>query len=377
MTDVAELLESIVPRYEGTGDWNRVLRDAEVDRRPLRVPSRLSVRLAAAAAVALAVVGAVVLWPAGGTGPSVVERALAATGEGQVLHLVYEGDRPRTLVDFETGERTEIRSRNEVWFDPEAGLRQIELFDGVVQFDTSIGAEELHEHTSSFYSSLGAGYREALESREAEVVGEDSVDGTEVYWIRVEGTHDVAVSRDTFEPVYIRVMQDGAPALTRIVSYETIPAGSAPLETTSSPSDEPTDASAVYGDEIELSDAAAHLGHEPVWAGTSLNGLPLESVRELQIPHGRDGSVPGLSLFYGTVREAGSRAAHVEIMQAPTLADGLTMLVGLQGYAPPEGTALLAGSMALLRLNGLVVGIHAPDEQTAIAVARSLRPYAS
>ena len=53
-----------------------------------------------------------------------IDRALAATGEGPVLHLVYESDLPHTLVDLETGERTELRAEHEVWFDPEAGLRE-------------------------------------------------------------------------------------------------------------------------------------------------------------------------------------------------------------------------------------------------------------
>jgi hypothetical protein len=52
------------------------------------------------------------------------------------------------------------------------------------------------------------------------------------------------------------------------------------------------------------------------------------------------------------------------------------MLVGVVGYVPPEGTALVAGSQALVGVNGLVVAIHAPDEATAVEVARSLEPYA-
>jgi hypothetical protein len=51
------------------------------------------------------------------------------------------------------------------------------------------------------------------------------------------------------------------------------------------------------------------------------------------------------------------------------------MFVGVRGYAPLDGTALVAGAQALLRSNGLAVAIHAPDEETAIAVARSLEPY--
>ncbi len=362
MTDVAELLDSLVPPYEGAGDWSSVLRDAGLERRPRRRPYRLAAVVAFAAAVAVAVA----FWPAGGTGTSVLDRALAATGEGQVLHLVYEGELPRTLVDLETGERTEMRSQHEVWFDPEAGLRETESFDGVVQFDVSLGPDEMSEHAISIYSSLGAGYREALESGQAEVVGEDTVEGAAVYWIRIEHGHDVAVSRDTFEPRYIRVTQNGIPALTRIVSYETVEAGSAPLDAKSPPPG-PANVGAEYGAEVDLAEAAAALGQEPVWAGSSLHGFPLDSVRELSLPT-PDGEIPGLSLVYGET-EAGP---HVEIIQAASLAEGLTMLVGVRGYAPPEGTALVAGTQALLRSNGLVVAIHAPDEETAISVARAL-----
>ena len=51
------------------------------------------------------------------------------------------------------------------------------------------------------------------------------------------------------------------------------------------------------------------------------------------------------------------------------------MLVGVRNYVPPEGTALVAGSQALVGINGLVVAIHAPDEEMAISVAQLLRPY--
>lgn len=373
MTDVAELLDTIAPRYEGTGDWDRVLRDAGVHRRPLRILARMSFRLAAVAVLVAAIALVASLWPDAGTGPTVLDRALAAAGDGQVLHFVYETDPPRTFVDLETGERTEVRAEHEVWFDPRAGLRETERFDGAVQFDVILGAGEISEHARSLYTGLGAGYREALESGRAKVVGEDVVDGTAVYWIRSESqgaarTHDVAVSRDTFEPAYIRVAQNGMAALTRIVSYETLGAGSAPLEAT--PSTEPAPGLGTYGATIELADA--RLGRAPVWVGPSHLGLSLESVRELRLP-AEGGVVPGVSLLYGSL-EGGP---HAEISEAEVPADGLTMIVGVRGYLPPEGTALLSGSTALLRSNGLVVAIHASDEETALAVARSLRPYSA
>jgi hypothetical protein len=365
MTDLAELLDELVPPYEGAGDWSSVLRDAGLERRPRRRPYRLAAVVAFAAAVA----AAVAFWPAGGSGPSVLDRALAATGDGQVLHLVYEGELPRTLVDLETGVRTEMRSQHEVWFDPKAGLRETETFDGVVQFDVSLGPDEMSEHAISVYSSLGTGYREALESGQAEVVGEDTIEGAAVYWIRIEQGHDVAVSRDTFEPRYIRVTQNEIPALTRIVTYETLSAGSAPLDA-APPTAGPANVAPEYGAEVNLAEAAAILGRQPVWAGSSLHGFPLDSVRELSLPT-PDRAMPGVSLVYGETQAA----PHVAIIEAASLAEGLTMLVGVRGYAPPEGTALVAGTQALLRSNGLVVAMHAPDEKTAIAVARSLEPY--
>jgi hypothetical protein len=202
------------------------------------------------------------------------------------------------------------------------------------------------------------------------VVGEETVDGTAVYWIRIEDGHDVAVSKDSYEPVYIRVSMNGAPALTRIVSYENVEPGSAPLDAQGTPPGL-MDVSTSYGAEIELADAETLLGREPVWAGSSLNGLPLDSVRELSLPT-TEGAVAGLSLAYGSF-EGGS--PHVEITESATAAEGLTMLVGVRGYLPPEGTALVGGSQALVNMNGLAVVIHAPDEETAISVARLLQPY--
>jgi hypothetical protein len=371
MTDVAELLDALAPRYEGAGDWDRVLRDAGEPRRPVPIPSRVGFRLGVVAAVAGVLAVVVSVWPTGGPGPTVLERALAATGDGEVLQFVYATDPPLALVELETGERTELRAQHEVWFDPDAGLRETERFDGIVQFDTTVAPDEISAHARSLYTSLGAGYREALESGSAKVLGEDVVDGTAVYWIRSGSPnvgHDVAISRDTFEPVYIRIVQNGTTALTRIVSYETVEAGSAPLEPAPSNHGNLSEV-ATYGPAVDLADAAARLGHEPVWAGPRLHGFPLESVRELRLPAaGADAT--GLSLVYGSPQTG----PHVEVSESATPADGLTMLVGVRGYVPPEGMALLAGPTALLRSNGVVVVIHAPDERTALDVARLLRP---
>ena len=114
---------------------------------------------------------------------------------------MFLGDLPKTLVDLETGERMELRSRHEVWFDPSAGMRERETFAGVVQWDVSSGAAATPAHAREIYGSLLTGYREALRDGTARVVGEDA----DAYWIRIAPGHDVAVSRTTYAPVDMRV----------------------------------------------------------------------------------------------------------------------------------------------------------------------------
>jgi hypothetical protein len=332
-----EMLEHAVPAYTGpAGDWSAVLRDAGV-----RSRRRTRVRLALAAAAAAAVIVAVA-WP--GSPPSIAERALAATGSGGVLHIVTETDLPKVFVDLDTGDRREVRGLREVWFDPEHGLRQRESFEGVVQSDVSMTS--VHPHAAEVYGSLGAGYREALRAGEANVVGEDVVDGTPVYWIRIAPAHEVAVSRDTYLPVHFRITGD-PPMETRILEYETV--ATAPLQAESLA---PAGGFAEDRGPITLAEAARVLGRPPV-----VSEQP-DAVRRVDL-----GGTPGVQI------EAGS----VLLTEAAEPADALTMLAGLRGYVPPEGTLILEGMSGLLRTHGLFVNIHAPDEETAIAVARELR----
>ena len=158
MTDIAQLLDRIVPPYEGTGDWDRVLRDAGLGgglaacRCGWRPLSRSSPRS-----------GVVALWPSG-TGSAVLDRALAATGEETGAPPRLRERLPMTLVDLETGERTGVRAEQEVWFDPEAGLREDRALRGRRPVRRLSGRRRGLRARELLYTSLGAGYREALES---------------------------------------------------------------------------------------------------------------------------------------------------------------------------------------------------------------------
>jgi len=364
MTDIAQQLDLMNPPYTGAGDWSRVVADAGAVREPIRLP----VRLAFAAAFVAVIAATVAFWPSGGSSPTVIDRALAATGTGSVLHIVYESDQQHALVDLATGERTEIRAQHEVWFEPAKVLRERETFDGVVQSDGVFQAGAIPEHATEVYASLGAGYREALESGDARVTGEDTFEGTPVFWIEIADGHEVAVSKETYKPVTIRISTGEMPLLNRILTYETLESGSTPAGGQSGMSGA-TNVGPNPARPIDLANAASVLGRNAVWAGADLHGFALDSVQKLSFPSS-EGSVPALSLKYGT-----PQMPHAELIESATATEGQTMLVGVHNYLPKEGSALLTGSTALLRSNGLVVTIVAHDEEMAILVARALEPY--
>ena len=75
-------------------------------------------------ATAVAVCVALVVSPFGGDDAGVVDRALAAIGDGPVLHVVTRSPgMGGTLVDLQSGERTQLRIEQETWFDPDRGFR--------------------------------------------------------------------------------------------------------------------------------------------------------------------------------------------------------------------------------------------------------------
>src|SRR5688500_17288847 len=102
---VAELLEGITPGYEErAGDWEAVRRDARGPRLR-RWPLRAGLVLAVAAAVAVAALA----WPFQAQQGSLLERALAAIGQGPVLHVVVQTPGRATLIDLSTGSRARVQ----------------------------------------------------------------------------------------------------------------------------------------------------------------------------------------------------------------------------------------------------------------------------
>jgi hypothetical protein len=291
MTDVriAELLDELTPRYDDRrGEWERVSADARAAGQR-RLPSPLRARVAIVAGVVAAVATLVLAWPFGSQHPSLLNRALAAVGEGPVLHVVLRGEWGGTLIDLNTGDRTAIYGDTEIWFDSSDGREHTtSRLGGVVQ-DEEVGkpakaAPEL---------ALAREYRHALEAGTAQIAGEDTIDGEAVVWITIhrellpdvadgkdhEWAQQVAVSKETYKPVALRETRDGKEGpgtLQRVLDLQLLPSGQGDF-TAARPS---LNGSAFkQGREpIALEQAGSVLGTTPLWLGHDYNGLPLAQV---------------------------------------------------------------------------------------------------
>ena len=67
-----------------------------------------------------------------------VDRALAAIGSGEVIHVVETTEGPgRTVVDLRTGAESPVEQTREIWFDDERGLlRSVQRIGGTVTSET-------------------------------------------------------------------------------------------------------------------------------------------------------------------------------------------------------------------------------------------------
>jgi hypothetical protein len=193
---------------------------------------RVAVRAAIVLAVAAAVLAAVLAAPQGG--PSgVLGRALAAVGDGPIIHVVTEMPSGGAYVNLKTGHRTAQIFREELWAD-----RKLDRFHLVLSVngrvvgdllwpaDAREGVSPIAPENPAFVA-LWTGYRNALKDGTVTLAGRGDVDGRRIYWLRFnsasnnEEQNEVAVDARTYEPVLYRYSFNGRHVDQRIVIART------------------------------------------------------------------------------------------------------------------------------------------------------------
>jgi hypothetical protein len=398
--NVDRMLDRLVPSAEADGDWERVLADA--GRRSHQVRAfHLGVPLLAAAVVAVVALA----WPFENEPPTVLARALAAIGDGPVIHIVTRSDWGGSFVDLSTGEVTPRFAESEIWYDPDRGVHRVTRFGGRVTSDFLVPPGGVSAREVAEYTALLDRYRADLRSRKARVVARGSVNGRPVLWIRLRGkwlpdvsdghyhlfAQEVAVDRDTFEPLYSRFTRDGrkGPMGTGhlFLKLETLPAGEGDFDVDQSVSPRHmTYGGAEFGRDLRNSDLGRLFGGPAIWLGPRHKGKPLVESREFLFKHKERKEddwqvVRGATLFYGELRpeRAGIRLRedkkpYVLLTEATQIAP---MWRGAANAADvPEGSIQVDQAGAgFLKVGTVYVSINAKRLRDVLSAAMALRPY--
>lgn len=381
--------------------WEAIVREAGRPRRRW-----LAAGIPTAACLAAAALLLTFAWPLGGErGGSVLQRALAAVGEGPVVHVVFSEGWGGTLVDLESGRRTKIHGEKEAWYDPELGLHEVMRFGGTLEYDVLYAPGKVPMSSQREYAGLGEGYVEALRAGRTAVAGKGQVDGVPVLWIKVhrellpdvadgqlhELALEVAVSEETYAPVATRWARDGNPGPDGADRIEKLERVSVDDRNFVRMAPDLNGTGLMFtgiggGTPLTAEAAATVLGRAPLWPGSTAGRLPLTRISKAEYASRARASTErwdergeGVNLLYGAMGGGPTPAGrpipepYLAIAEATKRYPGFQR--GVVNYVPSEGSVLLIGShIAAMQKDGLQVSIEASDEELILEAARALEP---
>jgi hypothetical protein len=273
-------------------------------------PPRSSRRRALSRSAVLVVVGAaalvaVLLWPSGGGRNPILDRALAAIGNGPVLHLVSRAPTGQELVNLKTGRTTLPTFEFESWSD-----RSLRRFHFLIRENGRVVAELLYpqdrtrdmhvDAPDAAYAAFWSGYRRALSSGKAKIVRKGSLYGRPVYWLTFNSPrNEVAVDRRTYKPVAFRsISPSGRHFDTRVLLARTEPFSTSAFKRRTSTPNPVT--GGVDSSELRVSPLGPGSPGRP-WlrAGSTIAGLKLVAVLRTRTTSGRK-TTNGFELVYGS-----------------------------------------------------------------------------
>jgi hypothetical protein len=422
MTDIEaiarERLERRYPPLEREPDWDDVLQRLAQREPAKKRRARYGVVLVAAGLAAALVL--VLLAPWHGS-PSFTQQALAAVGGGRYIYVILDSSDPYSkTIDLSSGRSRPNIQRQETVYDTRTGSLENRFSFNEAVFEPQ---KQAPPSPGPLITNFVSGYRNALKSREARIVGETTVDGQEAKILRFsfpirdrEGKvvlkdrsyEDVAVATDSFTPLWIRLSyrvfpQEHLPEshvyappcpCTRVISIRSSderPTLPTPRKWPRSVSGDVTDIRVV-----DPADASAALRHPALWAGAIVGETILQKVLLQQVTteliSGPVQNWRQLSSARGLRLEYRGDWRTLVIEEVATPQGGYGFGNGFQPL-PPLGQASLACDLcqtprdtpgllgdpsrvwaAQLRKDGLFVRIRSTSRSLVVHAARALRP---
>jgi hypothetical protein len=306
--------------------------------RPANVRSRrrrrVVVRTAIVAAAAAAAIVAILAAPQ--SNPGIIGKALAAVGDGPIMHVVIEAPSGVTFVNLETGHRTVQIFRQELWASRSGDQLHLVLsLHGKVLGDLLFPQDATGGVTTSppdpAFAALWTGYRAALENGTATLAGSGHILGHHVYWLRFKQTDpdqprvEVAVDAHSYQPILERTFANGIHIDQRILVAKAIPYAPAEFKRRGPKlfGSGSTSEGGTSTGTVNPSAPPPTTVHAPwLTAGDSVAGLKLRAATQLTSTNGtgkRKKTLQGLELVYGSLANglAGPLSTTVDELPRP------------------------------------------------------------
>lgn len=369
------------------------------------------IAVGAVVAVALAVALAA---PWDSRTPLVAERALAAIGSQPVIHAVVEDTRPHaTIVDLASGVETAQLLRTEYWFDDERALLRARItIDGTLQTELLLtrkgGLSELgpipgnptDPRLPPALAGFASGYRDALESGAARVIGETRVEGREAVLLEIKllsppidagsvSSAEVALDAESYEPLRFRYRSGNQTTeWWRVVSIKTLPREQQQFAPPALAEPRPSRQTGTDERKLSPTEAATALDRPAVWPGRDVAGIQLTEIELMKLTtewtDDRETVSHALALQYGPRRYKAGDEPWLMITETTTRAENVPFR-GFGGPDPPPGELKIRGFGDLdgspadmwigsMVVDGLYVALESAQRDAILTAARAMAP---
>jgi hypothetical protein len=345
---------------------------------------RMVPRAIAVAGVAAAILVAVLLAPGGNGNHAILGRALAAIGNGRVLHLVMQTRTGTVLVDLTSGRRTVETAQIESWTDRNFQRDHLvmrvrgHVADLLLPEDRKKGG--MVGAVDPAFAALWTGYRRSLANGDAKLERKGIVAGRPVYWLRFPsfdhgraGT-EVAIDRRTYKPVLVRshYSRVSSPDF-HVLTAETIPFRASDFKRVGV---------SLLGDTVSGGSGSVAPGSEHVtlkapWLtpGHRIAGLELTEVNRLTESAGGR-TVAGIELVYGDTSQHGRHSLTIEELSQPEDAAHVPRgFISIQEGEGSDGRSTYRSWIGQFVKHGIYVTIDTgAGEDAVLETARALHP---